>query len=673
MISNMTDPFSSYWIYILLLGLCISLGWRVTRTCLISVVIAYIASFLLRAVVSGLDLNLARFPSISISILTPLTFWIVFGRGLSIPSVFSFLIFLIVITINRAWFGGHTAFDIIGGYSVAVLSIVVGKWIGLRKIRTPITSEELLPRWPDRIYVPPPNSSDWSRNEVAERYPDAVTPLFADLFLSCTGRAVQRGSRSLGIKKEAVIAGYRVYKGYVFSNFGIKKLRIPALMRLFLHVRKEFLDYALNQYPAARNLFWEQYANLDIRLKDQQSDLKQQYIILMDCLSLFEKWMIQQTLSLTYITFGIYYLRLIVIIHFPRKHKDILKALPLGIPTVSHKERLLLYRLGKLLGPDIIAWDALNGEAKALADQLVTSLGYQSSSYDFTERIWSERLDLILEMARSTAKSKESPEEQIAHLSKEREKAEAALIARIQKVHWISGADIGRDLIQITHTIYSLKEERQKQMAAAWALVKRSTLLIGGTLTKAGILQNAEDIYFLTARELSGLIHQQVRSLSFSYNLFTLKDISAVVKVRLNEFQMLRGIEIPEQDRDVVLELPWKKPEQTSKGLSGKHNLPGQVTAPAVVIRNQDEFKKMRPGFILVAPMTNPHWDILFGQARGVVIERGGPTSHAMLKASEYGLPAIIGLKGATEYIKDGDLVHIDGDNNLLTLEKPHV
>ena len=77
----------------------------------------------------------------------------------------------------------------------------------------------------------------------------------------------------------------------------------------------------------------------------------------------------------------------------------------------------------------------------------------------------------------------------------------------------------------------------------------------------------------------------------------------------------------------------------------------------------------MQPGLILVAPMTNPHWDALFGMAAGIVVERGGPTSHAILKASEYALPAIIGLPKATKYIKDGDLINVDGDRKLLTWE----
>jgi pyruvate,water dikinase len=95
--------------------------------------------------------------------------------------------------------------------------------------------------------------------------------------------------------------------------------------------------------------------------------------------------------------------------------------------------------------------------------------------------------------------------------------------------------------------------------------------------------------------------------------------------------------------------------------LLGKYSLPGHVVARAVVITKQSEFSKMKPGLILVAPRTNPNWDILFGIAAGIVTEYGGPTSHPMLKAAEYGIPAVIGVRGATKRIKDGDLIRLDG------------
>jgi phosphohistidine swiveling domain-containing protein len=553
---------------------------------------------------------------------------------------------------------------------VAFFAIAIGKRFALREQQKPKTERDLIPKWPDRSYIPSAGSYQWSRAEVAERYPDAVTPLFADLFLPAVGRAVQKMGRLMKIKKELVVVGYSVRKGYVFSNMGIGSLNILGILRGFARVRRGSLYYSLTEYPSARDRFWNQYRELDNRLKRQANDLREDYALLLRSLSLFEEWMLQQSISLFYLNFGVIYLRLIVTLHFPLKRAGVLRSLPLGLPTVSAAESELLYKLGKLIAEDDVHWEDLQGEAKELAEQLLFSLGDQSSSYDFTEKIWRHQPGLILDMARSMAKAEESPHDQLARLSQQRLSAESRLSQRLKILHPFSGKRLASDMIQMSHSLYALKEERQKQMAAGWALVKRSTLRLGESFHKIETLRSPEDMHYLTANELSGLVHSQTEDRHFLSDLGDRENVAAIVRVRRNELRLLRSVDVPEQEQDEVLEMPWKKSESTTTGLSGKHTLPGQATAPANVIKTQEDFPKMRPGDILVARATNPHWDTLFSMARGIIVERGGPQSHAMLKASEYGIPAIIGLPHATEYIKDGDLVHLDGDNNRVTWER---
>ena len=665
----MSEPFSSPWTYVLLLAISLSLGWRITRACLLSASVSFVLALVLRFMVSGLTETQSNLPSISIAILVPLSFCIILGSGLSPLRILSFILVTITVLINRVFTGGHSALEVLAGLIVAFLGIAIGNRFALRQKQEKRNEKNLFPKWPDRGYVASADSYQWSRAEVAERYPDAVTPLFADLFLSAVGRSVQKMGRSMGIKKSSAIVGYCVRKGYVFSNMGLSSLDISRMLRRFAHIRKTALYYALTEYPAARDRFWISYEGLGRRLENEEQDLRHHYILLLDSLSLFEQWMLQQSISLFYLNFGVIYLRLIVALHFPLKRGEMLRSLPLGLPTVSAKESQLLYELGSLIGKEDVRWENLSGEAKVIAEQLLRSLGDQSSSYDFTEKIWREDPNLILEMARSSAQSEIPPEEQQERLSQQRLKAEAELTRRLRILHPFGGERLATDTIKLSHSLYALKEERQKQMAAGWALVKRSTIRLGSSLSKMGVFQHATDIHYLTANELSGLLHYKIEDRLSVTTLSHPDDVSATVRTRKNDLRLLRSLDVPEQERDEVLELPWKKAETTSTGLAGKHTLPGQVTAPANVIRTQKDFPKMRPGDILIARATNPHWDTLFSMARGIVIERGGPQSHAMLKASEYGIPAIIGLPHATDYIKDGDLVHLDGDHNKLTWE----
>jgi pyruvate,water dikinase len=66
-------------------------------------------------------------------------------------------------------------------------------------------------------------------------------------------------------------------------------------------------------------------------------------------------------------------------------------------------------------------------------------------------------------------------------------------------------------------------------------------------------------------------------------------------------------------------------------------------------------------GEILVAERTDPGWVVLFAAAAGLVVERGNLLSHAAIVARELRLPAVIGVAGACRWLRDGDLVEIDG------------
>jgi pyruvate,water dikinase len=59
--------------------------------------------------------------------------------------------------------------------------------------------------------------------------------------------------------------------------------------------------------------------------------------------------------------------------------------------------------------------------------------------------------------------------------------------------------------------------------------------------------------------------------------------------------------------------------------------------------------------------MTTPAWTPLFGRIAGMVTDNGGVGAHASIVAREFGMPAVVGLGDATERLRDGDLVLVDG------------
>ncbi|MFZ5817111.1 MAG: PEP-utilizing enzyme, partial [Bacillota bacterium] len=83
---------------------------------------------------------------------------------------------------------------------------------------------------------------------------------------------------------------------------------------------------------------------------------------------------------------------------------------------------------------------------------------------------------------------------------------------------------------------------------------------------------------------------------------------------------------------------------------------------------DESQFHRMQPGEVMVCRYTNPAWTPLFVSAAAVVTETGGAGSHAAIVAREYGIPAVMGVRGALSRIEDGQEVLVDGTAGTVQL-----
>lgn len=63
---------------------------------------------------------------------------------------------------------------------------------------------------------------------------------------------------------------------------------------------------------------------------------------------------------------------------------------------------------------------------------------------------------------------------------------------------------------------------------------------------------------------------------------------------------------------------------------------------------------------------TNPAWTPLFERAAAVVVDSGGPASHAAIVAREYGIPAVMATVEGTRRLTDGQRVVVDGARGVV-------
>jgi len=85
------------------------------------------------------------------------------------------------------------------------------------------------------------------------------------------------------------------------------------------------------------------------------------------------------------------------------------------------------------------------------------------------------------------------------------------------------------------------------------------------------------------------------------------------------------------------------------------------VEGTARVITTVADISQVQPGDILVCGGTTTEWTPVFSIIKACVCDTGGSLTHAAIVSREYGIPCVVGTAKATQVIKTGDRVRVDG------------
>ena len=93
---------------------------------------------------------------------------------------------------------------------------------------------------------------------------------------------------------------------------------------------------------------------------------------------------------------------------------------------------------------------------------------------------------------------------------------------------------------------------------------------------------------------------------------------------------------------------------------------PGKATGKIVICKKVSDLAKVQDGNIIVVPASSPAWTQGMLRGAGFISERGGIICHVAIVAREIGVPCIVGVEKATEILKDGMKVEIDGKEGVI-------
>lgn len=108
--------------------------------------------------------------------------------------------------------------------------------------------------------------------------------------------------------------------------------------------------------------------------------------------------------------------------------------------------------------------------------------------------------------------------------------------------------------------------------------------------------------------------------------------------------------------------------EPAEAAVSGRAVSPGAYIGTARVIEGPDESDRIQRGDVLVTASTSAAFNVVLPLLGAIVTDRGGQLSHAAIVAREYGIPAVVGTRTATETIPDGARVRVDGTAGTVDL-----
>ena len=94
---------------------------------------------------------------------------------------------------------------------------------------------------------------------------------------------------------------------------------------------------------------------------------------------------------------------------------------------------------------------------------------------------------------------------------------------------------------------------------------------------------------------------------------------------------------------------------------SGLGASPGLATGKVVIYDTSMSLEAIKEGDILVTQMTMPDMVPAMSRAAAIVTDEGGMTCHAAIISRELGTPCVVGTGNATEILKDGMEVTVDG------------
>jgi pyruvate,water dikinase len=310
-------------------------------------------------------------------------------------------------------------------------------------------------------------------------------------------------------------------------------------------------------------------------------------------------------------------------------------------------------------------------KGKEFAEKLrayVEAYGWRADNFDVSNLSWREEPSPVIHNLRACLRDGATdPRVEQGRAAEDRERLVAEMLqrapdqARRNQLQMFVSAAQAYLPVQENHNFYI---DQMNTVSLRLPLLE-----MGRRLTNAGVINNVDDIFYLTLDEMQDAAVNSAAKWR------------PLVRERGDERErwskvvppLFIGTQPPEGTvRQPTFERFFgfgHEPSRDPKVITGRGASTGVVTGRAKVVRTLAESDKLEPGDVLVCEMTMPSWTPLFSTVSAVVADSGGVLSHCAIVAREYRIPCVVGTQIGSQRLRDGQLLTVDGAKGIVRVE----
>lgn len=234
-------------------------------------------------------------------------------------------------------------------------------------------------------------------------------------------------------------------------------------------------------------------------------------------------------------------------------------------------------------------------------------------------------------------------------------RAEKEVGSQTRMVH--EGPRLPHRLVKIwmkTGRLMLYREQISSLYIFGYGLFRTLYLNAGKWLTEKGLLEDQEDIFYLTREEAEASMAAPGNS--------QIPDFRDVVVRRKREMEESHDFILPTEifGEEAPLLLKGSLRHFRGTGVSA-----GTYRGRVRVLLHEPDFGRVTRGDVLVIPFSDVSWTPVLMKAGAIVSESGGMLSHCSIIARELGIPALVSVDNACS-LEEGALVTVDASNGIL-------